>query len=70
LIVKRIARIAKRSGLKITAHGLRRTFATLNANAGKSLQLIQLALGHSDISTTQEYLMADQRTAAMEMKGW
>lgn len=70
LIVKRIARISKRSGLKITAHGLRRTFATLNANAGKSLQLIQLALGHSDISTTQQYLMADQRTAAMEMKGW
>lgn len=70
LIVKRIARISKRSGLKITAHGLRRTFATLNANAGKSLQLIQLALGHSDISTTQQYLMADQRTAAQEMKGW
>ena len=32
--------------------------------------LIQLALGHADLSTTQKYLMADQRTAAREMQNW
>ncbi|MDF2703549.1 MAG: integrase family protein [Rubrobacteraceae bacterium] len=69
-LVKRIRRIARRAGLDVSAHGLRRTFATLNANAGKSLNHIQLALGHAAISTTQAYLMADQRTAAREMQGW
>ena len=70
LILRRISRISKRSGLKVTPHGLRRTFATLNANAGKSINLIQLALGHSDLNTTQKYLMANQRVAATEMQQW
>lgn len=70
LIDRRVRLISKRSGLKVTPHGLRRTFATLNANAGRSLNLIQLALGHRDISTTQEYLMADNRMAAQQMRDW
>jgi integrase len=67
---KRVRRIAKRAGLDVTSHGLRRAFATINANAGKSLNLLQLALGHSSIATTQTYLMADQRTAAKAMQEW
>lgn len=70
LIGGRIKRISQRAGMKITPHGLRRTFATLNANAGRSLNMIQLALGHKDLSTTQEYLMADNRMAAYEMRNW
>lgn len=70
LILGRVKRIAKRARLSVTPHGLRRTFATLNANAGRSLNLIQLALGHRDISTTQEYLMADNRMAAQQMRDW
>lgn len=69
-IIRRLVRLSKRSGMPISAHGLRRTFATLNANAGRSINLIQLALGHADLSTTQAYLMADQRVAAREMQDW
>ncbi|MNS17493.1 Tyrosine recombinase XerD [compost metagenome] len=67
---KRVRRIANRAGLDVSCHGLRRAFGTINANAGKSLNLIQLALGHSSLTTTQAYLMADQRTAAQAMQGW
>lgn len=69
-IVRRIGRLSKRSGLTISAHGLRRTFATLNSLAGKSLHLIQLALGHKDIATTQGYLMSNQQEAAQAMSKW
>lgn len=62
-LVRRLRRIQISSGMDVSAHGLRRTFATLNANAGRSINLIQLALGHADLSTTQQYLMADQQTA-------
>ncbi len=66
-IIKKLGNIA---GLPITAHGLRRTFATLNAEQGRPLHLIQLALGHSDIRTTQEYLMSDQEAVIEAMKEW
>lgn len=69
-LVRRLRRIQRLSGIEVSAHGLRRTFATLNANAGRSINLIQLALGHADLATTQQYLMADQRTAAREMQDW
>jgi integrase len=49
--------------------GLRRTCATLAADAGKSLNHLQLALGHRSITTTQMYLMANEATAAREMAG-
>lgn len=70
LIAKRIRRLAHSSELDITSHGLRRTFATLAADAGKSLNHLQLALGHRSITTTQMYLMADEATATREMAGW
>jgi excisionase family DNA binding protein len=70
LIAKRIRRIARSAGLTVTSHGLRRTFATLAADAGKSLNHLQLALGHRSITTTQMYLMANEATAAREMAGW
>lgn len=51
-IARMIHRISQRIGHPITAHGLRRTFATLNAEEGRPLHLIKKALGHSDITTT------------------
>jgi integrase len=65
-----IKKVSHLSGQQITTHGLRRTFATLNAEQGRPLHLIQLALGHSDIRTTQEYLMTDQEAVIDAMKEW
>jgi len=69
-IARMIKRISKRIGHPITAHGLRRTFATLNAEEGRPLHLIQKALGHSDITTTQGYLMSDQEAVIEAMQDW
>jgi integrase len=65
-----IKRISDLSGVPVTTHGLRRTFATIKAEEAKPLHLIQLALGHSDIKTTQSYLMTDQKAVAEAMKDW
>ncbi len=66
-LLKKLSNLAD---VTITAHGLRRTFATMNAEKGRPLHLIQLALGHSDIRTTQEYLMSDQEAVIEAMKEW
>lgn len=65
-----IKKLSELSGVSITAHGLRRTFATINAEQGRPLHLIQLALGHTDIRTTQEYLMSDEQAVIEAMKDW
>lgn len=69
-LIRRLGRIQKFTGIEVSAHGLRRTFATLASNSGRPINLIQLALGHADLSTTQKYLMADQNTAAKAMQDW
>jgi integrase/recombinase XerC len=69
-VTRRLLKLSKVAGLSITAHGLRRTFATQFASQGKPLHLIQLALGHSDIRTTQEYLMSDEAQVIQAMQGW
>ena len=67
---KRIKIISKRTGIEISPHGLRRTFATIAANAGKPINIISLALGHADLKTTQGYLMTSQDEVVREMQGW
>ena len=69
-ITRRLLKLARYAELDITPHGLRRTFATIHANNGKPLNMIQLALGHSDIRTTQEYLMTDEKQVIAAMKDW
>lgn len=69
-IARMTQKISMRIGVPITAHGLRRTFATLNAEKGRPLHLIQKALGHSDITTTQGYLMSDQEAVIEAMQDW
>ena len=53
---KRLARIAKRAGVKVTVHSLRHTAATNLFRAGVPAPIIQDQLGHTSWDTTMIYL--------------
>ena len=54
-IQKRIEYYGRKSGLSVSCHRLRHTFATQLLNADAGLATIQDLLGHGQITTTQRY---------------
>jgi site-specific recombinase XerD len=52
---KRIEYYAKKTGLTVSCHTLRHTWADQMLNAGAGLETVQDLLGHSWITTTQRY---------------
>jgi site-specific recombinase XerD len=56
-----LTRLAQKTGIKVTPHALRRTFATLSLRAGMNPLQLQALLGHTTLDMTRRYIqMVDE----------
>lgn len=69
-VAGRMRHLSALIGKDISAHGLRRTFATIAATQGRSIRYIQLALGHCNLAVTEAYLRVSDAEVAEAMKDW
>jgi site-specific recombinase XerD len=58
-IYKTVLKYARRLGVDVRPHDLRRTFAKLARKGGAEWEQVQATLGHSQINTTQTYVGHD-----------
>jgi site-specific recombinase XerD len=73
----RINRSCERSGVTLTAHRLRHTFADQLLSVGMPITSIQKLMGHRFVETTQNYAMANDKqvesdfySASEKLEGW
>ncbi|KPL77576.1 tyrosine-type recombinase/integrase [Bellilinea caldifistulae] len=67
---KMFLRLSKQSGIKVTPHMLRRSFATLSLKFGMDMVSLQMLMGHASIETTRRYiqLLSDDLQNAQKMQ--
>jgi integrase/recombinase XerD len=69
-LLNRLRRLGALAGIDVSPHALRRAFVTINANKGRSLVMLQMACGHSDIKTTRSYCKTSEDEMIQAMKNW
>lgn len=73
----RVKKISRQSGVSLTAHRLRHTFADQLLSAGMPITSIQKLMGHKFVETTQNYAIANDKqveadfySACEKIEGW
>jgi integrase/recombinase XerD len=66
----RLQRVGDRIGIEVHPHAMRRSFVTNNVAKGRNMVDLQLASGHSQISTTRMYCRTEQVDVVKRMKDW